>query len=88
MAETIGTGPLVRVQNDAGGYRVWVSQDAGESWAALHESPLAQRVEEARKSWAAAHPLPDPWFGDLPTGIYRLTGRGVLLPRGDDRPSA
>ncbi len=42
-----------------------------EPWA---QSSFARFIEEAKRNWAAGHPLPDPWHSDLPPGTYELVG--------------
>lgn len=79
--------PLVRVKNGPDSYSFWVSEDDGVNWTPIHHSPIADRVQIAKKAWAADHPLPDPWLSDLPTGQYRLRDldRGLTLEPADGR---
>jgi hypothetical protein len=43
-------------------------------WEPWSNSPFAAFIEEARQTWAAEHPLPDPWHSDIPTATYELIG--------------
>ena len=43
-------------------------------WEPWSQSSFAKYIEEARKNWAEAHPLPDVHLSDLPSGTYELCG--------------
>lgn len=43
-------------------------------WEPWSNSAFAKYIEEARKNWAADHPLPDARLSDIPSGTYELVG--------------
>lgn len=43
-------------------------------WEPWSLSPFAAFITEAKANWAATHPLPDVWIGDVPHGTYELVG--------------
>lgn len=69
--------PTVRVRNSPTEYSFWVAE--GDAWIPWSESPLQEQIEAARTAWAAAHPPPDRFFSDLPSGTYLLVD-GALEP--------